>query len=59
MATKRYAKARARAKSRQAYRNLMKKPKKAVVKIASNFIGKATYKTAKKSKKRYSRRKRY
>ena len=51
-----YAKARARTKSREAYRSLMKKPKESIAKIASNFIGKSTYMSALEKGKRVKRR---
>ena len=52
MANISYAKARARKKARQVYRTNIRKPKKAVVKKFANFVGKATFKTARKSRGR-------
>ena len=55
-----YAKNRARTKSRQVYRTNKYKPKRAILKKFSNFVGKATYETVKSSrpKRRYTRPKR-
>ena len=61
MASLRYAKARARIKSRQVYRSSMRKPKRSVAKLFSNFVGKVTFKSARngKPKRRATKRMTY
>ena len=50
MASKRYAKRRASRKSKQVFRANKKLPKRVILKKFANFVGKATYKTALKSR---------
>ena len=59
MASKRYAKRRARTKSRQVFRQNIKKPKRSVVKKFANFVGKTTYKIAKLGKTKRKKRMSY
>lgn len=54
----RYAKKRARVKSRQVYRTNVTKPKRAVVKKFANFVGKTTFMKAVKTRRRKRRTRR-
>ena len=56
MASKWYAKKRASRKARQVFRQNKRKPKRSILKKFANFVGKVTYKTAKKSRKGKKRR---
>ena len=59
MPSKRYAKSRAKRKSRQVFRSNRKRSKLSVLRKFANFVGKATYKRSKsysglkRKKKRY------